>query len=85
MPPDTADTTYTDPFHAECINNNLPQVQKALTSGQLSPETLSTGLIYINGGLKPRKCTTLGGEPLFRYVDSKYWLALECKTNLWAI
>lgn len=53
MPPDTTGTTYTDPFNDACINNDLPQIQKALTSGNLSPESLNTGL----------KFATLKGHP----------------------
>ena len=44
MPPDSADTAYIDTFDNACINNGLPKVQKTLTSGQLSPESLDTGL-----------------------------------------
>lgn len=115
MPPDTTETTYTDPFNDACINNDLPQIQKALTSGNLSPESLNTGLkfatlkghpeivaalfdagirmtpdnisslcgrkryrnprvirLYIDRGLRPKKCTTLRGEPLLRYVDDRF-------------
>lgn len=127
MASDSADTTYTDPFHDACINNDLPQVQEALASRQHSPESLSTGLefatheghpeivaalfdagvpmtpsnisslcgkkryqnprvirLYINRGLKPKKCTTERGEPLLRYVDGRFHRS-HYKTNLWII